>query len=168
MKWFLFTYRAENYFYYFLDIHFKAISQFPICDLELISKNVYISVSWPICSQCTLSLHLENIKKPYGLPYEKGCIGSKWVDQWLKIQYNWYYSQFEYKYYEVFFYASIFCIFAFFFLFWEVSQGIKETDQGIILWWKWLAFILEMWNFISGWQIWFDSIAPMTRFFVEH
>ena len=29
------------------------------------------------------------------------------------------------------FYGSIFCIFAFFFLFWEVSQGIKETDQGI-------------------------------------
>ena len=131
MKWFLFTYRAENYFYYFLDIHFKAISQFPICDLELISKNVYISVSWPICSQCTLSLHLENIKKPYGLPYEKGCIGSKWVDQWLKIQYNWYYSQFEYKYYEVFFMVLYFVYLHFFFYFEKFLRELKRQIRGL-------------------------------------
>ena len=161
MKWFLFTYRAENYFYYFLDIHFKAISQFPICDLELISKNVYISVSWPICSQCTLSLHLENIKKPYGLPYEKGCIGSKWVDQWLKIQYNWYYSSIWIQILWSMFFMLLYFAYLHFFLFWEVSQGIKETDQGIketdpaIIFCGGLAFIMEMWNFISGWQIWF-------------
>ena len=168
MKWFLFTYRAENYFYYFLDIHFKAISQFPICDLELISKNVYISVSWPICSQCTLSLHLENIKNLTVYLTRKGALGANglindWkyniIDITLSLNTN---------IMKCFFMLLYFVYLHFFFLFWEVSQGIKETDQGIILWWKWLAFILEMWNFISGWQIWFDSIAPMTRFFVEH
>ena len=166
MKWFLFTYRAENYFYYFLDIHFKAISQFPICDLELISKNMFVfRFLDPFAPNLPFLYTLKTWKNLTVFwcfqGVEKWCIGSKWVDQWLKIQYNWYYSSIWIQILWSMFFMLLYFVYLHFFLFWEVSQGIKETDQGIketdpaIIFCGVLAFIMEMWNFISGWQIWF-------------
>ena len=136
MKWFLFTYRAENYFYYFLDIHFKAISQFPICDLELISKNMFVfRFLDPFAPNLPFLYTLKTWKNLTVFwcfqGVEKWCIGSKWVDQWLKIQYNWYYSQFEYKYYEVFFMVLYFVYLHFFFYFEKFLRELKRQIRGL-------------------------------------